>query len=118
MGKTPASLLERLRQPNDQKAWAEFVDLYTPLFYYWALRLGLQEPDAADLIQEVFLVLYQKLPEFTYQRHKSFRAWLRTVLLNKWRDHKRRAQLPMEANNAALAELAAPADVDDFSEKE
>jgi RNA polymerase sigma-70 factor (ECF subfamily) len=68
MHTTSATLLERLRQPADQEAWARFVRLYTPLPYYWARRVGLQEQDAADLVQEVFAVLFQKLPEFTYDR--------------------------------------------------
>ena len=31
-------------------------------------------------------MLLKKLPEFTYRPGQSFRAWLRTVTLNKWRD--------------------------------
>src|SRR5207247_788531 len=32
--------------------------------------------DAADLVQEVFKVLVRKLPEFTYDRDRTFRGWL------------------------------------------
>jgi hypothetical protein len=42
-------------------------------------RLGLRSAEAADLVQDVFAVLVQKLPDFTYDRKRSFRAWLRTV---------------------------------------
>src|SRR5262245_39860638 len=90
MSTTSVSLLEQLRQPQQQAAWGRFVDLYTPLLFYWSRKAGPQEQDAADVVQEVFVVLLQKLPEFTYNRHKSFRGWLRTVLLNKWRDRQRR----------------------------
>ena len=90
MQTTPPSLLERLRQPADEKAWQEFVDLYSPLLYQWARRAGLQEHDAADLLQDVFAHLLRKLPEFEYDRHKSFRGWLRTTTLNLWRDGCRR----------------------------
>jgi len=38
MNTTSVSLLERLRQPTAQQAWQRFVDLYTPLLYYWACR--------------------------------------------------------------------------------
>src|SRR5947209_11513540 len=96
MQTTPPSLLEKLRTPGDQQAWQEFVDLYTPLLYQWARRAGLQDPDAADLLQDVFTSLVQKLPEFHYDRQKSFRAWLRTVTLNQWRDNrKRRGRQPL-----------------------
>ncbi len=87
---TSSSLLDRLRQPADHKAWERFVELYTPLLYYWARRTGLQDADAADLVQEVLVLLFRKLPEFRYDRHKGFRNWLRTVTLNKWRQIVRR----------------------------
>jgi RNA polymerase sigma-70 factor (ECF subfamily) len=90
MHTTPVSLLERVRRPGEQQAWARFVDMYTPLLYYWACRAGMQQADAADLVQDVFAVLVAKLPEFVYDRNKSFRGWLRTILYNKWRDRRRR----------------------------
>ena len=99
---TPASLLERLRRPASAEAWARFVDLYTPLLYYWARRAGLQEADAADLVQDVLVVLFQKLPEFTYDPKRSFRNWLRTVMLNKGRERRRR---PVPVTGAALADV-------------
>jgi RNA polymerase sigma-70 factor (ECF subfamily) len=86
MMKTPGSLLERLRQEFDPQAWARFVELYAPLIYACGRRAGLQEHDAADLAQEVFVTLLQVLPTFTYDRHKSFRRWLQTITLNKWRN--------------------------------
>jgi RNA polymerase sigma-70 factor (ECF subfamily) len=66
------------------------VRLYTPFLYHWARREGLQEEDAADLVQDVFAVLVEKLPTFRREPGQSFRRWLRTVLLNKYRDRCRR----------------------------
>jgi RNA polymerase sigma-70 factor (ECF subfamily) len=91
MTPTPVSLLERLRQPNEHEAWGRFVALYTPLVYTWARRVGLQESDAADLVQDVFAMLLEKMPHFVYDRQGSFRAWLKTVTLNQWRAGRRRA---------------------------
>src|SRR5438445_6391414 len=54
---TSTSLLGRLRQPGERQAWQRFTELYTPLLYYWARRLGMQPSDAADLVQEVFALL-------------------------------------------------------------
>ncbi len=89
MNTTSPTLLERLRRPDEQDAWGRFVQLYTPLLYTWARHFGLGEADAADLVQEVFTTLVVKLPEFRYEPGKGFRNWLRTVILNKWRDHLR-----------------------------
>jgi RNA polymerase sigma-70 factor (ECF subfamily) len=92
MVQTPPSLLERLREPTDQVAWNRFVELYTPLLYKWLRRAGLNDDQAADLMQEVFVLLIRKLPEFRYTPDRSFRAWLKTVTLNKWREGLRRGQ--------------------------
>jgi RNA polymerase sigma-70 factor (ECF subfamily) len=109
MDRTSASLLERVRNPADHEAWKRFVQLYTPVLYAWTRELGMQAQDAADLVQDVFVVLVQQLPHFSYDRHRSFRAWLRTVLLNKWRDRRRHgAALVLDSGEATLAALAGP----------
>jgi RNA polymerase sigma-70 factor (ECF subfamily) len=116
MHTTSVSLLERLHRP-DPEAWDRFVNLYTPLLYYWARRLGLQQPDASDLVQEVFLLLVRKLPEFTYDRNKRFRSWLRTVLQNKWREQLRR-RVPPTGGHAGLSGIAGPGDTGQIDEAE
>jgi RNA polymerase sigma-70 factor (ECF subfamily) len=119
MDTTPVSLLERLRQRAEPAAWARFVELYTPVLLAWAGRLGLQAQDAADLVQEVFTVLVRKLPEFRYDRRQSFRKWLHTVTLNKWRDAcRRRAVLPLEPRGDVLRDLAAAGPADAVAEAE
>jgi RNA polymerase sigma-70 factor (ECF subfamily) len=71
--------------------------------------VGLTGEDAADLVQDVFVTLVQKLPHFEYDPGKSFRAWLRTVTENRWRDlRRRRAAVPRNAGEAALADAAVP----------
>lgn len=107
MSKTPATLLDRLRTSADPEAWGRFVELYTPLLLSWAQRLGVREPEDADLVQEVFTHLVTKLPSFVYDRGRSFRGWLRTVAHNLWRNRLGRPGLP--AGGAIdLDGLAAP----------
>lgn len=111
---TSISLLERLRGPNAEAAWRRFVFLYTPLLYGWARRLGLREQDAGDLVQDVLTVLVRRLPEFRYEPAKSFRWWLRTVALNRWRDRRQRpATLSPEAA-AAVPDLRDGTDPAEF----
>jgi RNA polymerase sigma-70 factor (ECF subfamily) len=103
MTKTPTSLLERLREPFSPGAWERLVSLYSPLIYAWGRRIGLQDQDAADLVQEVFLKLVQVLPTFSYDARKGFRRWLRTVTLNTWRDRrKRRGDRPLPGDKGRL----------------
>ena len=115
MHTTSVSLLERLRQQSDAAAWERLVRLYTPLLMYWARRLGLQDQDAADLVQDVLIVLVRKMPEFQYQRGRSFRGWMRTVLMNKWRDRPHRgAPSPLDSK----VEPQAQPDNDALEERE
>lgn len=119
MNSTSPTLLQRLRHPSEEGAWGRFVQLYSPLLFHWSRRLGLSEADAADLVQEVFTTLVQKLPEFHYDPAKGFRAWLWTVLRNKWRDHlRRRAGAPAAGSPEHLAEVAAPDDSGEPGEEE
>jgi RNA polymerase sigma-70 factor (ECF subfamily) len=116
---TSASLLEQLRQPGADDAWARLVELYTPLLYYWARRLGLKSDDAGDLVQDVFTVLVQKLPEFRYDGQQSFRGWLRTVALNKWRDGQRRRPRKLVLSDPqTLSQLPDSLESDPFWETE
>src|SRR5436305_2458307 len=108
MTKTPASLLERLRQPFEPAAWERFVSLYTPLIYSWSRQVGLQESDAADLVQDVFVTLLQVLPTFTYDRQQRFRKWLRTVTLNRWRKGRKRLGRRLANGRDELPEQMAP----------
>jgi RNA polymerase sigma-70 factor (ECF subfamily) len=117
MTETPISLLERLRGSFDPEAWDRFVSLYSPVILMWGRHIGLQEHDASDLAQEVFVKLIQVLPTFTYDAHKGFRRWLRTVTFNTWRDRlKRRGGRPLPSDEAALADMAAPNGLQSFWE--
>jgi RNA polymerase sigma-70 factor, ECF subfamily len=115
MHTTSVSLLQRLRQQSTADSWERLTRLYTPLLFHWARRLGLQEQDAGDLVQEVLIVLVKKLPEFEYQPGRSFRGWMRTILMNKWRDRPRRKPAgPLDTEMQPLA----PVDDDALEERE
>ena len=80
---TRATLLYRVRTLDDQAAWNEFVERYTPLIYGWCVRQGLQSSDAADVTQEVLARLVKAMQAFEYNVSRgSFRGWLKTVTTN------------------------------------
>ncbi len=76
---TRISLLERLRNPADQAAWAEFVHRYGQQIYRWCRRWNLQTADAEDLTQTVLAKLAEKIGTFRYDPGRSFRAYLKTL---------------------------------------
>lgn len=60
--------------------------LYAPLLHAYAMKRGLQDADAADLVQETLKLVLRAAPEFIYQPEKgSFRGWLLTVTRNVFR---------------------------------
>lgn len=114
---TRPSLLARIGA-NSPEAWGEFVDLYAPLVYGFARRRGLQDADAADLTQEVLRAVFAAAGQLRYDPARGvFRAWLHTVTRNKLTDwsraRRRRPVATGDSNaNAALAEVASPAEPD------
>ena len=111
---TSASLLTRLRHAGDKPAWDRFVDLYAPLLARWAGQLTADASAADDLVQDVFLALLRKLPGFRYDPAESFRGWLRTLLLNRWRDRLRDADRRVKHEAAAARERPGETEPADF----
>ena len=84
---TRPSLLVRLRDPKDERAWNEFTAIYGPLIYRLARRNGFQDADAADLVQEVLRAVAGAIDRWDPDSSKGpFRNWLfriaRNMMLN------------------------------------
>ena len=87
---TRPSLLLRLRDLQDQQAWAQFVDVYAPLIYGYARKRGLQDADAADLTQACLRQVALGVGSLEYDpRRGTFRGWLFTIVRNRLRDFLR-----------------------------
>ena len=84
---TRPSLLLRLRDWQDQQAWAQFVDVYAPLIYGYLRKRGLQDADAADLTQTCLRQVAAHVGSLEYDpRRDTFRGWLFAIVRNKLRD--------------------------------
>jgi RNA polymerase sigma factor (sigma-70 family) len=81
---TRASLLVQIRDGANHGAWQEFVQLYGPVVYGFARKRGLQDADAADLMQEVMRSISAAIGRLDYDRNQgTFRGWLFTITRNK-----------------------------------
>jgi RNA polymerase sigma-70 factor (ECF subfamily) len=73
-------------EPANQAAWDDFVGRYGRTVYQWCRMWGLQEADAEDVTQNVFLALARQMQGFVYDPNGSFRGWLKTVAYRAWCD--------------------------------
>ena len=74
---TRESLLRRLKSWDDQESWADFFNTYWRLIYSAALKAGLNEAQAQDVVQDTIIVVAKKMKDFTYDREiDSFKGWL------------------------------------------
>jgi RNA polymerase sigma-70 factor (ECF subfamily) len=81
---TRASLLVRIRDGHDQEAWRQFVQLYAPVVYGFARKRGLQDADAADVMQDVLRSVATAAARLNYDPSRgTFRGWLYTVARNR-----------------------------------
>ena len=81
---TRASLLVQIRDSSNHAAWQEFVNLYGPVVYGFARKRGLQDADAADLMQDVLRSIATAIGRLDYDRSQgTFRGWLFTITRNK-----------------------------------
>lgn len=81
---TRQTLLIKIRDHDDQRAWEEFVDLYTPLVVRYSASRGVPDPDRADVVQEIFRAIARAMERFEYDRDRAkFRTWLFTVCRSK-----------------------------------
>ena len=69
---------------GDQAAWEKLILRYQRLIYAIPLRAGLNEDEAAEIFQDVFTTLFQKLNDI--EEPERLQAWLVTTARRKtWR---------------------------------
>ncbi|MEW6157749.1 MAG: sigma-70 family RNA polymerase sigma factor [Verrucomicrobiota bacterium] len=88
---TRRSLLTRLKDWEDHAGWQEFFDTYWKLIYSFALKSGLSEAEAQDVVQETVLSVAKRMKDFKYDPAiGSFKSWLLTITRSRIADHYRK----------------------------
>jgi len=74
---TRTSLLRRLKQWEDQESWRDFFDTYWKLIYGAAVKAGLNDAEAQDVVQDTVIAVAKKIEDFKYDPAlDSFKGWL------------------------------------------
>jgi RNA polymerase sigma factor (sigma-70 family) len=101
---TRRSLIERLRDLGDQPSWREFFETYWKLIYGAAIRAGLSDQEAEDVVQETVIGVARKMESFRYDPAVcSFKGWLMHVTRCRIADQFRRRRpqnVPLAAPRA------------------
>lgn len=84
MNTTSPELLNQLRLLKDQEAWVTFVHIYYQSVSRWIREFGSisQNSEIEDLVQEVFIIIFQKVGHFEREREGSFRKWIKLIVRN------------------------------------
>ena len=92
---TRSSLVKRLRNWEDHGSWQDFFDTYWKLIYAVAIKAGLSEAEARDVVQETVLAVAKQMREDGYDRTKSsFKNWLCLITRRRIIDHFRKRTDP------------------------
>jgi RNA polymerase sigma factor (sigma-70 family) len=94
---TRRTLLEKVRNPADSKAWSDFYTRYNTLIRGYATshcfvkHLPLTQDDIEDVVQDVMIKLSQKMGDFVYKPGEhAFRSFLATVTRRRCIDKARK----------------------------
>ena len=79
--KTKATLIQKLKDPNNDEAWERFVNTYNAFIFSVIYRMRLHSSDAEEVSQKVSLKVWSSLPK-TNDEIKSFRSWLAKITHN------------------------------------
>jgi RNA polymerase sigma-70 factor (ECF subfamily) len=79
---TDEALFERIARDRSQEAYSEFYDRFSPRIYALLLHMLRAEEDAQDLLQEVFVLVWQKAPQFLESRG-NVAPWVISIARNR-----------------------------------
>lgn len=80
---TSYSLIDQIKDISNGPAWKEFYAIYQPVVFRMARKRGMQDADAHDVIQQIFVSVSRSIQTWeNTDDAPPFRAWLTTVARN------------------------------------
>jgi RNA polymerase sigma-70 factor (ECF subfamily) len=81
---TRQSLLRRIKDWEDQEGWTDFFDTYSRFIYSVAIKAGLCDVEAQEVVQETVVTVARKIKGFEPDPQRgSFKSWL--LHITRWR---------------------------------
>lgn len=103
---TSHSLIARVKDLGDGAAWVEFLGIYEPVVLRMARRRGLQDADAQDVMQQVFLSISKSIESWIPgELQPPFRAWLTTIARNAITKALTRRPRDLATGSTSIVEL-------------
>ena len=87
---TRMTLLAKIQDPRNEKAWEQFIEYYSPFVFGFLHRLNLDHHEKEEFHQKVFTKLWQLVEKEDFPEIKGrFRAWFKTVIHNEVKNYFR-----------------------------
>jgi RNA polymerase sigma factor (sigma-70 family) len=99
---TRITLLNRIKNLDDSEGWRDFFDTYAGLIFSYALRYGLTQAEAEDVVQDTVIEVSRKMPGFQYDPKRSFKGWLLNTTRWRIQDQLRKRKGPGREVSAPL----------------
>ncbi len=103
---TNYSLIGRVQALGDGASWEEFLAIYQPVVLRMARNRGLQDADAQDVMQQIFLSISRAIQGWQEDPNQPpFRAWLSTVARNAITKHLSRRPRDAASGSSSVFEM-------------
>lgn len=100
---TRQSLLSRLKVWDDHESWRDFFDTYWRLIHGLAVKSGLTNTEAEEVVQETLLAVAKEIPDFKYDPARgSFKGWLLEITRRRIANQVRRRLKHRQATGGPL----------------
>lgn len=120
---TRYTLFQKIKSDHSEQGWSEYVHYYRAYILALLTRMNVRPSDLDDVLQEILIKCWKKLPELQYDPARGkFRSWLTVMTRNTVRDYlKSKAQrkrcLESDLNDGPCP-LGTPSEIEALAERE
>ena len=114
---TRQTLLLRVKNPDDEQAWDEFVSYYQTFIKAILKYLNAPVNELEDLTQDILVKIWKALQKLDYNSERArFRTWLNRVIRNSFIDSQRAKNRRISSADSEWDSDNFPIETNEFSE--